>query len=198
MRGKTNAVDRLLLIVLGLALVAIAVLAVLWQIGMSWLPDTLSTTQVQDVLTQSWWPWALGAASVLLILLGLWLLLGHVPKRGPGTVRLSPSGPGGRVEADLRSVASAVAGDFESRAPVHGVDATTERLNGVALVEVRGRLDRDADVESVMAAAENAQRNVRAAFPDDAVQCRILLRGPGRERRRGGAIRVQTESSNVS
>lgn len=73
------AFDRVVVLLVGGALVAAAVLTVAWQRGAIGGGGRLRMVFL-DVMTAPWWPWASAAFGVLLILVGLRWLLAH---RGP-------------------------------------------------------------------------------------------------------------------
>lgn len=81
--------NRFLALVLGLVLIVMGVAMVAWAAG--WLvkvwsaaPKTLTLKTATDAFTMAWWPWAAGIAGAIFILLAVWWLLAHLPRRGWG------------------------------------------------------------------------------------------------------------------
>ena len=99
------AVDRVAVLLLGLALTLGGLALLAWRPGLLadvW-PDSWNPVQDQvrldtGFLDAEWWPWALGVVGVLSVVLGLGWLVSHVPNRAVGTVVL----PGGPVPGTLR------------------------------------------------------------------------------------------------
>lgn len=183
--------DRLIALLVGLALVAVGLLVVDWRYREVFTyRDTLDTKPASDLMETAWWPWAFAAAGLVLGLLGLVWLLAHLRRGGPSTLRLRSSGPTGRVETDLRSVAATVAQRLGDLAPVTGVRGTTRVYGSHTIVELRGHVDVAADAEALTEAAEVCAADIAAAFPDDDITCRVVLDAPQRSRT-GRSTRVR-------
>lgn len=196
MTPRMRVIDRLATLVVGLGLVALALAAFDWRFGVvGRYQDTLPTGPAADVLASGWWPWAFAAAGIVLALVGLVWLLAHLRRPGPGEERLDASDETGRLEVDLRSVASAVAGRFAELAPVTGSSGTTEKRGRHTLVLVRAHVDPTSDAELIRSAAATCTREVAAAFPEDDVRLRILLDEPRKRRlpAGGGKDRVRVQ-----
>lgn len=185
--NRSHVVDRLLVALVGLALVAGGLLAVDWQQG--WvldLPSTLTTGPAQDVVTASWWPWASAVATVCAALLGLVLLTRLVPGRGPSTLRSSVSDERGRVEVDVRSLADAAARRLAELGPVDDPSGRVVVRRGRTGIELHARVAADADIDQLLLAVRQCTAEVEEAFPHDPVACRVVLDAP-REGRGGRA-----------
>ena len=85
--------------VLGLVLLAAGLAVVGWWTGYldniwSAVPDALDTSAAADLAGETWWPWALGVAGALLVLLGrIPLLRVHDPIGGQVQHRLTGDAP---------------------------------------------------------------------------------------------------------
>lgn len=188
------ALDRVLVLVVGLALLAGGLLALDWryQVVFSSYADTLSTSRTEDVMTSAWWPWAFAAGALVFGLLALWWLLAHLRRQGPTTVRTSQSNETGRIEVDVRSLASAAAARLGDTAPVVNPKGTTKVHGSTTLLEIRGQVDPAADATALTEAVDACAREVAAAMPDERVECRVILDAPQRtRRRRADRVRVQ-------
>lgn len=192
MTRKLLGLDRLAVLLVGVALVVLGLLAIDWRQRylLDSYADTLATGRTQDLLATSWWPWVFALVGILLGLIGLVWLLAHLRREGPTTVRMGASDATGRIEVDVRSVASAAATHLGTIAPVINPRGTTRVYGATTLVEVRGRVDPAADPGSLIEAAEACSAQVAAAFPDDRVECRVVLDAP-RSTRPGRADRVR-------
>lgn len=176
--------DRLVVLLVGLALVALGLLAVDWQYRfvLDSYDDSVRTGAAQEVLATAWWPWVLALAGVLLGLVGLWWLMAHLRREASSTVRLAASDETGRIQVDVRSAASAAAAHLGTIAPVVDPHGTVRSYGATTLVELRGHVDPAADVDALTEATATCSRHVAEAFPDDRVECRVVLDAPKRAR----------------
>ncbi|MCA1783237.1 MAG: hypothetical protein ABR500_09025 [Dermatophilaceae bacterium] len=104
MTARTRRFDRFLVGLLGLVLLTGAALIIAWLLR--WLEpgDEIETDPVLALSEQVWWPYALAALGVVLVLLGARWLLAQAPQSIATEVRLPGSGHGGRFTAALGPV----------------------------------------------------------------------------------------------
>lgn len=193
MTPRVIKIDRVATLLVAILLVALGLLMVDWHYR--WVfdsyPAELSTGPAREVVTADWFLWALAAAGVVLGLLGLVWLLAHLRRRGPSTLRLRTSDETGRVQADLRSIADASGGRLQSIAALTGVTGTVVTIQSRPVILLRGRVDPVASTASITDAAETCTRDLSAAFPDQAITCRILVGSPRRGKaRQMSSVRV--------
>jgi hypothetical protein len=118
--------DRVIALLTGVALVALAVLTVAWQRGA--LGDGRPLQVVfATATTTSWWPWASAAAGVVLILAGLRWLLAHHPATKANSVTLS-GGQSEEFSADAVAAARAAADRLS-------LQSTVLKATGTAVIE---------------------------------------------------------------
>src|SRR5947209_1632471 len=101
MRRGVLAVDRVVVLLLGLVLLALGVALVGWQAGFLddvWpsAPGSLHVDSTGVTGNDSFEAVAI-VAGVILVVLGVWWLLAHLPRRGVAPLRL----PGGDVPGPL-------------------------------------------------------------------------------------------------
>lgn len=195
MTRKFRALDRIACLLLGLALIAAALLVIDWkyEVVVDSYPDTPRLQTLTEWTATEWWPWAVGGAGLLLTLLGIWWLVSHLPRPGHAVMRLRDSDPTGRLEVDLTSVADALGRQYEETSPVNDVSTATESSGRDELLVVRAYVDPRADGVSLSEAARSLAEEVQAAFPDGQVQARVLIhapRTPSRFRRSQRTARV--------
>ena len=193
MTRRLLAVDRVVSALVGLGLLLLGLYLLDWRFGVvGSYADEVRTDVPADVAASAWWPWVFAVAGVLLGLLGLYWLLAHLRRPGPANRRLSGSDGTGRLEADLRSVADALATRLESTAPVSGARGTTRSVGARTLLEIRASVERSADARELVAATEALEAEVAAAFPTDQVTCRVVIDAPRRRRlaRNPSGVRV--------
>lgn len=181
MTPRLAFIDRLLTIVVGLAIVAGGLVLIDWQLGyVLTLSDELSTGAVADVAGTAWFPWALAGGGVVLGLLGLWWALAHLPRPSGTTVRTEASDADGALRVDVSSIADAAADAFAQRAPVLGASGHAHRIGGTDVIEVRASIDLRADAALVHEVAARTSQEVSASTSAVQPATRVLLDAPRR------------------
>lgn len=180
---RTRSIDRSVTLLVGLALVALALLAWEWRLDLlGWFQPTLRTDGADGVLDSSWFPWVEAVAGVLLGLLGLLWLVAHLPRPTRGRSRIEGSDATGRLEVEVAPLARTLADRWSELAPVTGVRGRTAP-DASDLVELIGHVDVEADADALLEGTERLETEVEQAFPDGSVRVRFLLQGPGRQPR---------------
>jgi len=189
MNRSAVLIDRTATLVVGLLLLLLGAAAIVWYlVGVGWVgsvpgvPGRLRTTGLQDVAATTWWPWALGAAGVVLILLGLRWAAAHLPDRGVGRLRLAGSGSGGRLEIDADAVAAAAADSLERCEGVRSARGRVVRERGQLLVSVRATVEHGADLAVVGRAGDAVSTEVAEALGRDDLRCSVRLHVAHRDR----------------
>ncbi|WP_405059585.1 alkaline shock response membrane anchor protein AmaP [Kribbella sp. NBC_01505] len=176
MRRGLIAFDRTAAIVIALVLIAAGAVALGWRYDL--IPDASDRVEIKglsDLTTLSWWPWATGAAGVLLAILGLVWLARHLPRRGSGQLGLSGSDQSGRLTADTTAAAD-TAGQFLAQAP--GVRNGTGRIvvdRGQLVAELTATLEPGADLGTVTAAAASTMQQLQHVIGRDDLRHRVEL-----------------------
>src|SRR5918994_94451 len=141
MRRSVLGLDRFLAILLGLVLFAVGVGAIGWYAG--WLrdvwaatPKTLSTAGATDVVEMLWWPWATLGVGILAVILGLWWLIAHLPRRGVGMLVLPGSGKAGRLLVDPAGPANAAADTLAETPGIRSANGKVLRDRGELIVAI--------------------------------------------------------------
>lgn len=181
MTRRTVAVDRVLVLLAGLVLLAVGVLAVLWQLGrLPGAPEHLVMAPgVADAPRQGWWGSALAVAGLVLVGLGLWWLLAHLARSRPTRLGLPGSSPQGRLSYDVGAVADAAARSLGTRPDVTNVRSTAAYAKGRPLADLKATTSARADVASIeRAVADLADQVARAT--DDRVGLRVRVVVGGR------------------
>lgn len=168
--------DRIVTAVLGLALVAVGMAAALWWLGTfpGW-PTELQSDQTLAWTTQPWWPWAVGAAGVVLILLGVRWLASHLPNRGVTHLKLPGSNRRGRLDAQVRPIAGAAADAFALTPGVRSARGSIEQDRGQLVARIRATVEQQADLAAVAAAADQVSADLRQVMQRDDVVSQITL-----------------------
>ena len=191
MKRATASVDRTSTAVVGLALIALGGGAVAWERGKFSGRERLDAAFVDTAIDAGWWPWALGAAAIVLVLLGLWWLLAHLPRRSVGTVAFASSADAdvdGRLSVDLGTAARSAA---KSLAAHDGVVSATGRSvsdRGQRVVEITATLDPTVtSLDKVAGAAAQTRDDVVTSLDGTPAAVRILLQC-GKSRKQAGRV----------
>lgn len=179
MKRATASVDRTSTALVGLALIALGGGAIAWERGKLPGRERLDAAFVDTTVDAGWWPWALGAAAIVLVLLGLWWLLAHLPRRSVGTVAFASTADAdvdGRLSVDLGTAARSAA---KSLATHEGVVSATGRSvsdRGQRVVEITATLDPAVtSLDKVAGAAAQMRNDIVTSLDGTPAAVRILL-----------------------
>lgn len=180
MKRSVVGFDRVVVLLAGLVLLAVGAATAAWGAGRLdevWTaaPQELQLKTATDAFAASWWPWAAGAAGVVFVLLALWWLAAHVPRRGAGTVSLPGTSRTGRLLIDP-SAPAAVAAEVLAEAP--GVRSSRGRVvrdRGRLVVELKATVEPDADLTAVVAATDAVTGDLAHVLGRDDARARVHL-----------------------
>lgn len=144
-----RSLDRLATAVAGLLLIGIGLLAFVWdrRLIIDW-PNAMNLGGPLAWLRQGWVPWVAGIGGAVLVLLGLWWLLAHLPSRRVHTEPLpgSSAGAQGQVRVDLKAVAARAAEELARLPGVTGCRGRALRDRGQKVIELRPTIAADTDL----------------------------------------------------
>ncbi|OZC79587.1 hypothetical protein CH251_01535 [Rhodococcus sp. 06-462-5] len=179
MKRATASVDRTSTAIVGLALIAVGGGAIAWERGKFPGRERVDAAFVDTAVDAGWWPWALGAAAIVLVLLGLWWLLAHLPRRSVGTVAFASTADAdvdGRLSVDLGTAARSAA---KSLAAHQGIVSATGRSvsdRGQRVVEITATLDPAVtSLDKVAGAAAQTRDDIVTSLDGTPAAVRILL-----------------------
>lgn len=169
------ALDRITSFVVGLVLLAAGVGAVGWRLG--WWPGMPERIRADGVgvVDTAWWPWALGAAGVVLVILALRWLLAHTGRRQVSALTLAGSGRQGRLTVDGEPLANALAGALAGEPGVRSAGGRLVRDRDELVLEVTAEVDPAVELRDIASAADAAAADVRLMVGETALRCRVLL-----------------------
>lgn len=177
MRRGVIALDRTLGLMIALVLIAGGALAICWWYDV--LPGAPQTPKLHgpaDYTGASWWPWATGAAGVVLILLGLWWLVRHLPRRVSGRFTLAGSNQDGRLHADAHAAVAAAAADLARIPEIRDGSGRVVADRGELVAELQCTIEPTADLEAVHAAVTRTAADLHAVLDLPHLRHRVRLR----------------------
>ena len=182
MTRGTVAVDRILVSLTGLTLIAAGVAAFMWSRGDLAAAQPLQVAAPVGDVESSWWPWSVGGIGLVLVLIGLWWLSAHRRTPRVRTITLADDGPDeGALSADAASVASAAASALAQNALVHRASARSSIEKGEPTITLTAHIPPRRALRAVGDAADEVATTASAMLGDAvAIRTRIRVDGRGR------------------
>lgn len=112
---------------------------------------------------------------MLLILLGLWWLVAHVPRRRLGEIRLPGSGAAGILRANTNAVAAAAADSLAAAAGVRSATGRAFTDRGRPTIALTATLDPMADLGVAREVAQQVRGEIVQALDGAELATRIHL-----------------------
>ena len=171
-------VDRTILAIVGVLLIALGAWPILIHFNVSFA-TYLATWVDHDTWAglpeQGWWPYALGLATIVCALAGLWLVISNLRHHRFSAVSSEQSNEEGAIKTEMSAIAGAVA---DTLAEVEGVEKVSrlvayDRSRPTLQYEVLA--DPDTPILRIKDAIEVNDRDFRAAFPDVDVDTRYKV-----------------------
>lgn len=183
---------RVSLVILGLLLVLGGIVVAAWSWGLidevvGSPPERIDAGPVTQATEQAWWPWALAAAGVLLVVVALAWIVAAIPRRTTSTLELTGSGSDGRLSADAQALAGRAAA--QAQAELDG-DASSGRLvhdKNRPVIDLEVAVGPECDLGRAGDSAERAIDTLRGVTGRDDVPVRLRL-VPARRSSRGPRV----------
>lgn len=182
MSRRTVLLDRVVLTLIGLVVIALGVAMAAWwlavdrnvSIGGTWT-SRLSTAELSEYLHAPWWPWAITSAGVVMILLGLRWLLAHQSRNGIDELRLDGSGPSGQLVAAAPPIMAAAAQWMTQIPGVRSASGRFEVDRGTPVGRLDVTVEPRADLERVSAACAAVNRDIAVVLQRPDVHCQVVI-----------------------
>jgi hypothetical protein len=184
MSRSSTALDRTATLIVGLCLIAVGAAAIIWNT--SWLPHIPETITAPGLALSArswWWPWAVTAAGIALVFLGLRWLASHSLARRAHTIALTGSGENGTITANLAAIATATAHHLQADPSVHSAKATAIMDRGRRTLDITATTASVTDVPAAVAAADQVCCEAITMLGDDTVATRARIRVDGKSHR---------------
>jgi hypothetical protein len=178
-KRRTVVIDRLSCAAAGAALVALGLAAAAWRHGDLHIPPGSSVTvpALHTITRAGWWPFALGAAAIILIAVGLLWLFGRRPGQTLGSSALPGSSADGVLTADLDSAVAAAAATLAQHPQITTASGKSTIDRGQHVLELDLKIESTAGaLAAVTPALDAARHDLAAALDGIAFSSRILLR----------------------
>lgn len=170
--------DRFATVVVGAVLIAIGAAGAAWQRGQ--LPDqvhdarrTFETWSPGSWADMAWWPWALTAAAVLALVIGLRWLYAHRPRRQPARL---VSENDEHASVDLVSAAQNAAAEFESTPGIASASGRVLDVKKQRVLRISGVTDNSGVAhDELVASAAHLRTTCASALTGLAVEVQVLI-----------------------
>lgn len=179
MSRSVLALDRVVVLLLGLVLVVGGVAAVGWQTGLladAWpdVPDEVQvdTTTLTDAPAFAWLAGAVGAA---LVILGTWWLLAHLPRRSVGPLRLPAGEQPGRLVVEPGPAVTTAADVLSEDPTIRSARGAVVTDRGMQVVRLRATVNPDVDLHAAVGACDRVLADLARVLPADQLRSRVEL-----------------------
>lgn len=196
MKRATAAVDRILVVLLGLALLAAGSLALAWYFDVPFAVDTVTKFDREvfgDLPNQDWWEGALAGTAAVSALVALALLIGNLSPRRTGTLQIS-SDESLAVRVDLGALARGVAADLSMFPGVDSARGHAIDDRGTATLAVTVDTTPHIDLDAFSRHAERTAASVVESMEGGAVALRVQVHVGARK----GQSRGSTGSDSIA
>ncbi len=169
--------DRVMVALAGLVLVVGGVAGIVWQLKL-WdrASGTVSARWLPTAAQQWWWPWAVAAIGVVLIVVALRWLAAHFSRSKITSTRLPGSDSSGRLTVDLTALAAAAAASLTDTPGVRSTAGKAVDERGLRTITLTVTVDPSADLPTVTSAAERVCAELATVLPDRSLATRVHLR----------------------
>ncbi|MGV0421218.1 hypothetical protein HMPREF3155_03075 [Corynebacterium sp. HMSC06D04] len=163
------AFDRFLLFLIAVVLIALG----LWPILIHFeVPFATSLARWVDhdawaaLPSANWWPVALGAATMLLAVAGIWLIVANLRHRRFNNVASDSSNDEGAISTNMQAIAGAVAKSFDALDGVEKVHRLVAYDRARPTLQYKIEASADMPLDELTKAVETSEKDFRSAFPD--------------------------------
>ncbi|MBD7951163.1 hypothetical protein [Oerskovia rustica] len=174
--------DRVLLALVGLVLVAVGVAALLWTTGtlaeyVDGVPDRLDTSPATDAASQTWWPFVTGAVALILAIVAVWWMLAHLPARSVAEQDLPGSSRAMRLRIDRGGGAAPAPPHAAQQVPsVRRATATLRDEGSELVLSLLVTVDPAADLPDLATRLDDLVADAATVLPDERLRSRTTVR----------------------
>lgn len=181
MKRGPAALNRLLVLLIGLVLAGVGATALAWDRGVPTVRDAvgrLDRDRIGAVPDEPWWHWALGATFGICLVLGLVVLVVDLSRRRAAPTGMLESATDTPVSIDLGPIATGVAAELDRQPGVRRARGRALSDRGLATIQITVEADPRTDISGLADAAERVAATTTAALGGSTiadVAVRVLL-----------------------
>lgn len=179
MKRSTASIDRLIALLLSASLILGGLLVIAYRAHWHFAERVFAHAEprwYRDAPKETWWDWSLLGASILLALLGLWLLLANLRRNRVGAVALHGSDALGTLAVDPASVGNAVATTLERRPEVASASTKSVVDRGQRTLRVTMEAEPDVPLERLRTIAADSRDDIHRALEGSDVATQFYVR----------------------
>lgn len=177
-----SVVDRIIVLIVGIALLAAGAYAIAWDAGASLIRTWVSRLD-REVLfglpEEPWWHWVLSGTFVLCVFAGFGLLYLNLRRRRTSAVTLRHNESGTDVSVDLGPVADGVAAELAQLTGVRSTKSKATVDRGLPTLSIVVTADPSIDVAGFTASAERIAGATRRSWTARPSQYRFCCTSTG-------------------
>ncbi|SNT51662.1 hypothetical protein [Rhodococcoides kyotonense] len=177
MKRLTAAVDRVIVVLLGVALLCAGTYALAWYFDVPWAVARFATFDrdlFASIPAQNWWEAAVGVTAVVSAVVAILLLIGNLSPRRTGTIQIS-AGESLAVRVDLGALARGVATDLATFPGVASAQGRAIDDRGTATLAVTVHASPDIDIDAFTRVAESRAEFVAETLEGADVALRVQV-----------------------
>ena len=170
--------DRIIVLVIGVALLAAGGYIIAWDAGVklirTWV-SRLDRPRLLGIPEEDWWHWVLTGTFAVCVVVGLGLLSLNLGRRRTRAVELQHTESGTDVSVDLGPVASGVASELGQLPGVRNTKSRATVDRGLPTLSIVVTADPGIDVVDFTARAERIAASVRRNLDGSDIAVQVLL-----------------------
>ncbi|MFE5703775.1 hypothetical protein [Rhodococcus koreensis] len=178
MTHRTAAVNRLIVLLVGLALLGFGAYAIAWDLQVPIVREWVSRydrARVTALPDQGWWSWALAATVVVGLVFGIVVLALDLTRRRTSAVAVPDRESGTYVTVDLGSLANGVASELAQYPGVRQTRARAVVERGLPTLSIVVTADPTLDIHDFTRKSEDVASWVASTLGGEQVTTQVLL-----------------------
>ncbi|MGU3500824.1 hypothetical protein [Mycobacterium sp. C31M] len=170
--------DRLVSVLVGVAMVAAAAFILLSPTKVFDLPTAIDLGSLIDVTRQPWWPWASGSAGVVGVVIATYWLFRHIPSGRSPAVRVRRPGQSAVIVVRLDAVASAAAEAAAQQSRIVSAQGRAVTEGRSRLITLTAAIDHPDALPEVIGTVTSVCTDIASVTGDPDVAVRTVLHLP--------------------